>query len=287
MAGSTSNNNPGFTSGGQLFGRDVAQWNIYIGTKVDQNNGYSVNQTLVTPIINGFPLPGSVVGAAVAPLVVDGNAVALDIDSTLQVSGGNLGTAVIPTATVSGNVSGSPAQPYPLTQAQLAALTGAPSLPTGGVIPFAALTAPAGWLNCNGSAVNRTAYAALFAVIGVTYGVGDGSTTFNVPDIRGRVVAGYDNSNATGRLTGSPTGGVSAAVIANAGGEEGHTLTSAEVPATAVLGTVGQQILSNAGNGTQSGSGGGGPDANAAVQGGGGAHNTVQPTLIMNYIIKT
>lgn len=58
------------------------------------------------------------------------------------------------------------------------------NVPTGTVMPFAGASAPSGYLLCNGAAVNRTAYAALFSVIGTSYGSGDGSTTFNVPDLR-------------------------------------------------------------------------------------------------------
>lgn len=55
-------------------------------------------------------------------------------------------------------------------------------VPTGGVIGYAGSSAPAGWLECNGAAINRRAYKELFSIIGTTYGVGDGSTTFNLPD---------------------------------------------------------------------------------------------------------
>src|SRR5258706_233373 len=65
--------------------------------------------------------------------------------------------------------------------------------PTGTVIAYAGATQPGGWLFCNHVPVSRSTYAALFAVIGTTYGVGDGSMTFNVPDLRGRVAAGLDN----------------------------------------------------------------------------------------------
>src|SRR5215469_16888224 len=56
--------------------------------------------------------------------------------------------------------------------------------PTGSFIPFAGATAPSGWLMCDGSAVSRTTYSALYAVIGTAYGAGDGSTTFNLPDMQ-------------------------------------------------------------------------------------------------------
>ena len=63
---------------------------------------------------------------------------------------------------------------------------------------YAGSTAPSGWLICDGSAVSRTTYATLFAVIGTTYGTGDGSTTFNLPDLRGRFPLGVGNGTATG-----------------------------------------------------------------------------------------
>lgn len=72
-------------------------------------------------------------------------------------------------------------------------------------MPFAGSTAPQGYLLCDGSAVDRTTYATLFAVIGTTYGAGDGSTTFNVPDLSGRVVIGVSGSHALGTTGGSET----------------------------------------------------------------------------------
>lgn len=70
-------------------------------------------------------------------------------------------------------------------------------VPIGSVVPFAGTTAPAGWTLCNGSLLSRTTYSDLFTVVGTSYGVGDGSTTFGVPDYRGRVGVGVNASNAT------------------------------------------------------------------------------------------
>ena len=79
------------------------------------------------------------------------------------------------------------------------------SEPAGVVITYAGSTAPEGWLLCDGSAVSRDTYATLFDVIGTTYGVGDGSTTFNVPNLSGRVVIGPSQSHALGSTGGSET----------------------------------------------------------------------------------
>lgn len=78
-------------------------------------------------------------------------------------------------------------------------------VPAGIVAHFANSTAPAGWLKANGAAVSRTAYAALFAAIGTTYGVGDGATTFNLPDLRGVFLRSLDDGRGidTGRAIGT------------------------------------------------------------------------------------
>lgn len=79
------------------------------------------------------------------------------------------------------------------------------SNPAGIIMPFAGTVAPQGCLFCDGSAVSRTTYSALFEVIGTTYGAGDGETTFNIPDLSGRVVIGVSNSHALGTTGGSET----------------------------------------------------------------------------------
>jgi microcystin-dependent protein len=77
--------------------------------------------------------------------------------------------------------------------------------PTGSVTMFAGAAAPSGWFLCNGQAISRTTYATLFALVGTTYGAGNGSSTFNVPDFRNRVPVGagtsYSLNQAVGNLT--------------------------------------------------------------------------------------
>ena len=80
-----------------------------------------------------------------------------------------------------------------------------PKMSAGIICPFGGSSAPTGFLMCNGQAVSRTTYAALFAVIGTTYGGGNGSTTFNVPDLRGRTVIGSNSSHALGSTGGAET----------------------------------------------------------------------------------
>jgi microcystin-dependent protein len=93
-------------------------------------------------------------------------------------------------------------------------------IPAGIITQYGGSVAPSGWLICDGSAVSRTnaTYARLFAAIGTTYGVGDGSTTFNVPNLKGRVPVGYDATQ------------VEFDALAETGGAKTHTLTSAQMP---------------------------------------------------------
>jgi microcystin-dependent protein len=70
-------------------------------------------------------------------------------------------------------------------------------IPTGAVLPFAANSVPAGWLAANGAAISRTAYSSLFSSLGTTYGAGNGSTTFNLPDLRGYFVRGSGTNSDT------------------------------------------------------------------------------------------
>lgn len=102
---------------------------------------------------------------------------------------------------------------------------------SGVVIPYAGAAAPTGWLLCAGQLVSRTTYAELFAAIGITFGAGDGSTTFQLPDARGRVVAGADDMGGTAanRLT-TAGSGVNGKTLGAAGGAETHTLTAAQMP---------------------------------------------------------
>lgn len=147
-------------------------------------------------------------------------------------------------------------------------------LPAGSIVQFGATTAPAGWLLCDGAAVSRTTYAVLFAAIGTTWGTGDGSTTFNVPDHRGRTPIGQGTgAGLTGRTL--------AAIL----GEEIHALTTAEMPAhfhTAAGWnvTAGDQNLHGGTAGQPS-------TVNTSTVGSGTAHNNMQPSVVVAFIIKT
>jgi len=102
-------------------------------------------------------------------------------------------------------------------------------VPAGIVSAFAGTTAPSGWLMCYGQAVSRTDYSALFTALSTTYGVGDGSTTFNIPDMRGRAVAGVDNMGGTAASRLTSTVLTASNTLGATGGTQTHILTTAQL----------------------------------------------------------
>lgn len=105
------------------------------------------------------------------------------------------------------------------------------TIPFGVMWEYGGTAAPSGWLLCFGQAVSRATYANLFAVIGTTFGPGDGSTTFNVPDFRGRVAAGQDDMGGVSANRLTVAGGLDGDVLGGAGGAETVALSIANLAA--------------------------------------------------------
>ena len=178
---------------------------------------------------------------------------------------------------------------------------GTVDMPTGTVTMFAGSTAPTGWLICDGSAVSRTTYAALFAVIGTTYGTGNGSSTFNLPNLQGKFALGKSSSYALGSTGGAATVSLSTANLpAHTHGSK--TLTG-ETSAYGDTGLIGASATPVSGGIIQKGGQtySYGPDwANTTAYsfkvdathehdsvGSGTAHNNMPPYVSVNYIIKS
>ncbi|MDD3494225.1 MAG: tail fiber protein [Candidatus Thermoplasmatota archaeon] len=162
-------------------------------------------------------------------------------------------------------------------------------IPIGALLDWPGPNTPTGWLLCYGQAVSRTTYAALFAALGTTWGAGDGSTTFNLPDFRGRVGAGKDNMGGTAanRLS-------IGATLGAAGGAQSHQLTANELPGHShPLNKVTNNPLElPEAPYLQPWDGVTGPITGLAPAATGNtgnnyAHNNVQPTAIVNKIIFT
>ena len=171
-------------------------------------------------------------------------------------------------------------------------LTGIQGVNTGLIIPWPDSSVPSGFLECDGSAVSRTTYANLFAVVGTNYGVGDGSTTFNLPDLQDKVcvhksptkaqfsTGGADTVAATGNVTGASAGN-----------------TTIDIPTLAAH----THSVVNPGTAGSGGPGGNGQGSSTRSTGGSGAHghsvssatftggsdSVLQPYMAMLYIIKT
>lgn len=122
-----------------------------------------------------------------------------------------LGGGVASTKTLEFDIGASPNPAITADSTGLISVTGGGFVPTGALMPFAGSSAPAGWLLANGTAVSRTTYSKLFAVIGTSYGVGNGSTTFNLPDGRSRYFIGLDSGSASNDALGETGGSASSA----------------------------------------------------------------------------
>jgi len=145
-----------------------------------------------------------------------------------------------------------------------------PVVPAGSIIAWSGSSAPTGWVLCDGSAISRTTYAALFAVAGTAYGVGNGSTTFNVPDLRDRLPLGKGTNNSTlGTQTGSMA--ASSVVTTSSSGSGGLTVGTDTVDDTLPSGSKDTSQI----------------DYVTSVSQAAHTHTVTVPTSVVNYIIKT
>jgi len=150
-------------------------------------------------------------------------------------------------------------------------------LPIATILPYAGGNVPQGYLLCNGQAVSRTTYSSLFLIIGDAYGPGNGTTTFNVPNLMSRFLAGFENDS------------VDFDPLGVTGGEIEHTLTVGEMPSHSHSTKTAFEVVvgGSPGDSLPAGSGGVMQQANQIGSSGGGSpHNNLPPYLAVNFIIK-
>jgi len=175
-------------------------------------------------------------------------------------------------------------------------LTGIEGIPTATIVPWSDSSIPSGFLECNGSAVSRSTYANLFAIVGTTYGSGDGSTTFNVPDLQDNVPVGKSGTKNVGSTGGANT-------VTKTGNVGGSTANATISEAQLASHSHGSSAVFSPPPGSTPGYYGFNrafPAPNVGSTGGGGAHShnmsanfvgdatsVLQHYLTVTYIIKT
>ena len=177
-------------------------------------------------------------------------------------------------------------------------LTGIEGIPTATIVPWSSASVPSGFLECNGTAVSRSTYSALFAIVGTTYGAGDGSTTFNTPDLQDNTPVGKSGTKALGSTGGANT--VSA--TGNVGGSTANATLSEAQLASHDHSIIGSRGYNNSSSGTNNSIGqtlsaipynagnagsGSGHSHNMSATFSGDATSVLQPYLTLIYIIKT
>jgi microcystin-dependent protein len=175
-------------------------------------------------------------------------------------------------------------------------LTGIEGIPTATIVPWSSASVPSGFLECNGTAVSRSTYSALFAIVGTTYGAGDGSTTFNTPDLQDNTPVGKSNNKALGSTGGANT----VAATGNIGGSTANaTLSTAQLAShshsSGIAGPTHRApqyptypSFTTGGNGNTGNQGSGSAHShNMSANFAGDATSVLQPYLTVIYIIKT
>lgn len=185
--------------------------NVSLNTTQSQNNFIKLTGTLLANIDLTFPAIGRTYFVL--------NNTTGNFTVTIKCAGGGT-SAVIPQGRGG----------FILLDATNVTLDTGPQMPAGAISAFAMSTVPTGWLECDGSAVSRITYGALYQAIGVTYGAGDGSTTFNLPDLRGIFIRGWshgssvDSGRAIGTLQQDDFESHTHVFVGNALGTHAHTL---------------------------------------------------------------
>ena len=173
-------------------------------------------------------------------------------------------------------------------------LTGIEGIPTATIVPWSSSSVPSGFLECNGAAVSRSTYSALFAIISTTYGAGDGASTFNLPDLQDNVAVGKSGTKALASTGGANT----VASTGNVGGSTANATLSTAQLASHTHSIPASNFSPGSPNGSEGQRGAGSISTGSTGSGQGHSHNmsatfsgdatsVLQPFLTIIYIIKT
>ena len=181
-------------------------------------------------------------------------------------------------------------------------LTGIEGIPTATIVPWSSASVPTGFLECAGAAVSRSTYSALFAIVGTTYGAGDGSSTFTLPDLQDNTPVGKSNNKALASTGGANTVNIGFTPAGNVGGSTANaTLSTAQLASHSHSAAAASQNFCGvqpsggflrANNSSTGGAGSGGGhshnmSATFSGSAGSGSGSVLQPYLALIYIIKT
>lgn len=194
----------------------------------EENPGVAVRGGLFAVLLGStVNLPANIFDAENRYLAVK---VSDEAETTPRQRVGSVPSALIAGTVANGSITADKLAPGSVTPDKLAPAVG---VPPGTICAYAGATAPEGWLLCNGQAVSRVTYAALFAAVGNAYGAGDGTTTFALPNMKGTIAVGYDSSQAEFNELNKPGGAKTHALLAsqipshthviNSNGSHGHT----------------------------------------------------------------
>lgn len=233
----------------------------------------SSNSATMTSVVDvGIPpTNGSITDAMIGTRQISNTKLVAGTISTNEIGSRAVANTQIAAASISTNEIGSRAVSNVQIQAGTITrheINGGGISPTGSVIAWTGSSAPDGWLLCDGTAVSRTTYAQLFAIAGTSYGVGDGSTTFNVPDLKDRLPLGKGTNNST---LGTQTGSMSASSkVTTASGGATLVTASQQTIYTDTYGSKDAVTINFVTSATSSAH----------------THDVTIPTSVVNYIIK-
>jgi len=279
-----------------------AAWRRILKSSGPVTPAVTENMTVLecTAAFNVTPATGTLGNGWMAIVWANGADVTIDPNSTEVVNGQTTLTVPDGNAVLLVSTGTASAEFLALGVPVPTSAAGFSTIPVGTVSAYAGSSAPTGWLVCDGSAVSRTTYAGLFAIIGETYGAGDSVTTFNVPDLEGRVIAGLE-ATAT-RLT-SGVSGVDGGTLGASGGDQSqqqhthtgstgyesndHTHSFTGGYSVICIGNAYAVMYQSGGSTSTGGVSANHTHAITMDNTGSGSSENVQPTLVMNYIIKT